>query len=141
MPALKGHFVNTSLAATLRTAALALSVAALPAFAQNVIKIGEINSYKAQPAFLDPYKKGMELAVEEINAAGGVNGKKLQLITRDDNASPGDAVRAAEELLSREKVDVLSGAFLSHIGLALGDFAKQRKVFCLAGEPLTDKIV
>jgi branched-chain amino acid transport system substrate-binding protein len=39
----------------------------------------------------------MELAVDEINAAGGVNGKKLQLITRDDNASPGDAVRAAEE--------------------------------------------
>jgi branched-chain amino acid transport system substrate-binding protein len=126
---------------TWRTAALALSLAALPAFAQNVIKIGEINSYKAQPAFLDPYKKGMELAVEEINAAGGVNGKQLQLITRDDNASPGDAVRAAEELLSREKVDVLSGAFLSHIGLALGDFAKQRKVFFLAGEPLTDKMV
>ena len=111
------------------------------AFSQGVIKIGEINSYKAQPAFLEPYKKGMELAVEEINAAGGVNGKKLQLITRDDNASPGDAVRAAEELLSREKVDVLSGAFLSHIGLALGDFAKQRKVFFLAGEPLTDKMV
>ena len=111
------------------------------AFSQGVIKIGEINSYKAQPAFLEPYKKGMELAVDEINAAGGVNGKKLQLITRDDNASPGDAVRAAEELLTREKVDVLSGAFLSHIGLALGDFAKQRKVFFLAGEPLTDKMV
>ena len=137
----KATFVNTTLRSTLRTAALALSVAALPAFAQNVIKIGEINSYKAQPAFLDPYKKGMELAVEEINAKGGVNGKQLQLVIRDDNASPGDAVRAAEELLSREKVDVLSGAFLSHIGLALGDFAKQRKVFFLAGEPLTDKMV
>ncbi len=136
--------MNFCLAHTLRTAALLLSVAVLPTLpvmAQNVIKIGEINSYKAQPAFLDPYKKGMELAVEEINAAGGVNGKQLQLITRDDNASPGDAVRAAEELLSREKVDVLSGAFLSHIGLALGDFAKQRKVFFLAGEPLTDKMV
>ena len=133
--------MNTPLAYVARTAALLLSMAALPAFAQNVIKIGEINSYKAQPAFLDPYKKGMELAVEEINAKGGVNGKQLQLITRDDNASPGDAVRAAEELLSREKVDVLSGAFLSHIGLALGDFAKQRKVFFLAGEPLTDKMV
>jgi branched-chain amino acid transport system substrate-binding protein len=137
----KATFVNTTLRTALRTAALALSVATLPVMAQNVIKIGEINSYKAQPAFLDPYKKGMELAVEEINAAGGVNGKQLQLITRDDNASPGDAVRAAEELLSREKVDVLSGAFLSHIGLALGDFAKQRKVFFLAGEPLTDKMV
>jgi branched-chain amino acid transport system substrate-binding protein len=137
----KATVVNTTLRITLRTTALALSLACLPAFAQNIIKIGEINSYKAQPAFLDPYKKGMELAVEEINAAGGVNGKQLQLITRDDNASPGDAVRAAEELLSREKVDVLSGAFLSHIGLALGDFAKQRKVFFLAGEPLTDKMV
>jgi branched-chain amino acid transport system substrate-binding protein len=137
----KATVVNTTLRITLRTTALALSLACLPAFAQNIIKIGEINSYKAQPAFLDPYKKGMELAVEEINAAGGVNGKQVQLITRDDNASPGDAVRAAEELLSREKVDVLSGAFLSHIGLALGDFAKQRKVFFLAGEPLTDKMV
>ena len=115
--------MNTPFVSALRTVTLILSVAALPAFAQNVIKIGEINSYKAQPAFLDPYKKGMELAVEEINAAGGVNGKQLQLITRDDNASPGDAVRAAEELLSREKVDVLSGAFLSHIGLALGEVA------------------
>ena len=111
------------------------------AHAQGTIKIGEINSYKAQPAFLEPYKKGMELAVEEINAAGGVNGKKLELITRDDNASPGDAVRAAEELVSREKIDVLAGAFLSNTGLALTDFAKQKKFFYLAGEPLTDKII
>jgi branched-chain amino acid transport system substrate-binding protein len=111
------------------------------AHAQGVIKIGEINSYKAQPAFLEPYKKGMELAVEEINAAGGVNGKKVELIVRDDNANPGDAVRAAEELVSREKVDVLTGSFLSHIGLALTDFAKQKKFFFLAAEPLTDKIV
>ena len=58
-------------------ASLAALAASLPAHAQGVIKIGEINSYKAQPAFLEPYKKGMELAVEEINAAGGVNGKKL----------------------------------------------------------------
>jgi branched-chain amino acid transport system substrate-binding protein len=111
------------------------------AHAQGVIKIGEINSYKAQPAFLEPYKKGMELAVEEINAAGGINGKKVELIVRDDNANPGEAVRAAEELVSREKVDVLTGSFLSHIGLALTDFAKQKKVFFLAAEPLTDKIV
>jgi branched-chain amino acid transport system substrate-binding protein len=109
--------------------------------AQGVIKIGEINSYKAQPAFLEPYKKGMELAIEEINASGGVNGSKLELVIRDDNANPGEAVRAAEELISREKVDVLTGSFLSHIGLALTDFAKQKKVFFLASEPLTDKIV
>jgi branched-chain amino acid transport system substrate-binding protein len=118
-----------------------VSLMAPLAHAQGVIKIGEINSYKAQPAFLEPYKKGMDLAIEEINAAGGVNGKKLELIIRDDNANPGEAVRAAEELFSREKVDVLTGSFLSHIGLALTDFAKQKKIFFLASEPLTDKIV
>jgi branched-chain amino acid transport system substrate-binding protein len=115
--------------------------ACITASGQDVIKIGEINSYKAQPAFLEPYKKGMELAIDQINAAGGLNGKKVQLITRDDNANPGDAVRVAEELISRDKVDVLTGSFLSHIGLALTDFAKQKKVFFLASEPLTDKIV
>jgi len=118
-----------------------LAATSTASHAQGVIKIGEINSYKVQPAFLEPYKKGMELAVEQINAAGGVNGKKLQLIVRDDNGNPGDAVRAAEELVSREQVDVLTGSFLSNIGLALTDFAKQKKFFFLAGEPLTDKIV
>ena len=122
---------------------LALGAALLagaPAHAQGVIKIGELNSYKAQPALLEPYKKGMELAVEEANKAGGVNGKKIELITRDDNANPGDAVRVAEELVSREKVDVLTGTFLSNTGLAVADFAKQKQVFFLAGEPLTDKL-
>ena len=123
-----------------RLAAVAALASTSVAFAQGVIKIGEINSYKAQPAFLEPYKKGMELAVDEINAKGGVNGKKIELITRDDNANPGDVVRAAEELVSREKVDMLAGAFLSNTGLALADFAKQKKFFYLAGEPLTDKM-
>jgi len=118
----------------------ALTTALVPAHAQGVIKIGEVNSYKAQPAFLEPYKKGMELAVEEINAKGGVNGKKVELITRDDNANPGDAVRVAEELVAREKIDVLTGTFLSNTGLAVADFAKQKKIFFLAGEPLTDKM-
>ena len=113
---------------------------AYPALAQGTIKIGELNSYKAQPAFLDGYKKGWELAVEEVNAAGGVNGKKLEVVSRDDGATPGDAVRVAEELVTREKVDVLTGTFLSHIGLAVTEFAGKRKVFFLAAEPLTDKI-
>jgi branched-chain amino acid transport system substrate-binding protein len=111
-----------------------------PAAAQGVIKIGELNSYKSQPAFLDPYRKGWELAIEEINAAGGVLGRKLEVVSRDDNANPGDAVRVAEELVSREGVNILTGTFLSHIGLAVTDFSKQKKVFFLAAEPLTDKI-
>ena len=119
---------------------LSLLAFVVTAQAQSVVKIGEVNSYKAQAAFLEPYKKGMELAVEQINAAGGVNGRKIELITRDDNANPGDAVRAAEELVAREKIDVLTGTFLSNTGLAVADFAKQKKLFFLAGEPLTDKM-
>jgi branched-chain amino acid transport system substrate-binding protein len=114
---------------------------AASAYAQNTIKIGEINSYKTQSNFLEPYKKGMELALEEINSSGGLLGKKVEIISRDDNSNPGDAVRVAEELVSREKVDVLTGTFLSHIGLAVTDFSKQKKFFFLAAEPLTDKIV
>jgi branched-chain amino acid transport system substrate-binding protein len=111
-----------------------------PAFAQQTIKIGELNSYKAQPAFLDPYKKGWELAVEEVNAKGGINGKKLEVISRDDGANPGDAVRVADELITREGVNIIAGTFLSHIGLAVTEFAGKKQVFFLAAEPLTDKI-
>jgi branched-chain amino acid transport system substrate-binding protein len=110
------------------------------AFSQT-IKLGELNSYKVFPAFLEPYKKGMELALEEINASGGVLGKKLELVTRDDGGNPGDAVRVAEELISREKVNVLMGTFASNVGLAVSNLAAQRKVLFIASEPLTDKIV
>src|SRR3954465_7476291 len=110
------------------------------AFSQT-IKLGELNSYKVFPAFLEPYKKGMDLAVEEVNAAGGVLGRKIEGVVRDDNGTPGDAVRVAEELVSREKVAMLMGTFASNVGLAVADFAKQRKVPFLASEPLTDKIV
>ena len=72
-------------AITLLAGALSLS-AALPASAQQTIKIGELNSYKSQPAFLEPYKKGWEMATDEINAAGGVLGKKLEIVSRDDGA-------------------------------------------------------
>src|SRR6187551_3418042 len=99
----------------LRLAAIAACLGG-PALAQGTIKIGELNSYKAQPAFLEPYKKGWELAVEEINGKGGVLGKKLEVISRDDGASPGDAVRVANELVTREGVNILAGTFLSNTG-------------------------
>jgi branched-chain amino acid transport system substrate-binding protein len=121
-------------------ASAALIATSLPAAAQNTIRIGELNSYKSQPAFLDPYKKGIELAVEEINAKGGVLGKKIEIVQRDDGANPGEAVRVAEELVTREGVPLIAGTFLSHIGLAVTNFAGQKKVFFLAAEPLTDKI-
>src|SRR5258708_29858285 len=111
-----------------------------PAIAQDTVKIGELNSYKAAPAFLEPYKKGWEFAVEEINAKSGVLGKKLEVVSRDDGASPGDAVRVANELVTREGINVIAGTFLSNIGLAVTEFAGKEKVFFLAAEPLTDKI-
>jgi branched-chain amino acid transport system substrate-binding protein len=110
------------------------------AFSQTV-KVGELNSYKVFPAFLEPYKKGWELALEEVNASGGVNGRKLEVVSRDDGGTPGDAVRVAEELLSREKAAVLMGTFASNVGLAVANLANQRKVVFVAAEPLTDKIV
>jgi branched-chain amino acid transport system substrate-binding protein len=114
---------------------------ARPALAQEPIKLGELNSYKTFASFLEPYRKGWQLALEEVNAAGGVLGRKLEIVSRDDNGNPGDAVRVAEELLAREKVHLLMGTFASNVGLAVADLAKQRKVLFLAAEPLTDKIV
>src|SRR5688500_19723248 len=119
---------------------LLLALAATPALSQP-IKIGELNSYKVFAAFLEPYKKGMELALEEINADGGVDGRKLELVVRDDGGTPGDAVRVAEELIARERVHVRMGTLPSNVGLAVASHANQRQKLFLASEPLTDKIV
>ena len=83
---------------------------------------------RCSPPSSSHYKKGMDLAVEEVNAAGGVNGRKIELvIARRQRQSRRRHCASAEELVSREKVDVIAGGFLSNIGLALADFAKQKK--------------
>src|ERR1700743_686600 len=130
---LRRHFVGPGLA-------IAVAGMANSAMAQGEIKIGEINSYSLLPAFTDPYRKGWQLAVEEVNAAGGINGKKLVVISKDDGGKPADAQTAASDLVSSENVAMLCGTFLSNIGLAVSDFAKEKKVFFLAAEPLTDAI-
>jgi branched-chain amino acid transport system substrate-binding protein len=122
-------------------AAVSLSSLPFPATTQEVIKLGEINSYEAFASFLEPYRKGWVMALEEENAAGGVLGRRIEIVSRDDYGDAGTAVRLAEELLAREKVHFLMGTFPSNIGLAVADFARQRKVLFLASEPLTDKIV
>src|SRR3954447_16735501 len=144
-PALQPREMEHRMSTRFQLLALAAASAAVvclgtPVVAQTTIKIGELNSYKSQPAFLEPYRKGWELAVEEINAKGGVLGKKLEVISRDDGSTPGDAVRVADELVTREGVNIIAGTFLSHIGLAVTEFAGKKKVFFLAAEPLTDKI-
>jgi branched-chain amino acid transport system substrate-binding protein len=120
---------------------LLLTVWAGSGFAQGTLKVGELNSYKVFPAFLEPYKKGWQLAAEEINRAGGINGRRLEVVSRDDGGTPGDAVRVAEELISREQVSVLMGTFASNVGLAVANLAHQRRIVFIAAEPLTDKIV
>jgi len=127
--------------ALLATATLATVLAAnVSALAQDTIKIGEINSYSGLPSFTEPYRKGWQLALEQINTAGGVDGKKLEVISKDDGGKPADAVTAANELVSNDGVVMLAGTFFSNIGLAVSDFAKQKKILFLAAEPLTDAI-
>jgi branched-chain amino acid transport system substrate-binding protein len=117
-----------------------LAITSAPSSAQDV-RIGELNSYSRMAAFAVPYRNGMQLAQDEINAKGGVmGGKKMDIVFRDDGGTPGDAVRVAEELLTRENVSFLAGTFLSNVGLAVADFANQKKVLFLATEPLTDAI-
>ena len=123
------------------TAFAALGLMAGAAAAQDSIKIGEINSYSGMPGFTQPYRKAWELALEEINKSGGVLGKKLEVVVRDDGGKPGDAVKIAEEMVLKDKVVMIGGTFLSNIGLAVTDFAAQQKVFFLAAEPLADQIV
>lgn len=120
---------------------LACAASAPLARAAETIKIGEINSYTRIPAFTEPYRKGWQLAVEQINAAGGVLGKRLEVISRDDAGKPGDAVKIAEELISKDHVALLAGTFFSNIGLAVSDFAAQNRVLFMAAEPLSDAIV
>ena len=86
--------MSMTAAAVVATAMMGSSAAQ----AAEPIRIGEINSYTALADFTQPYKKGWQMAVEEVNAAGGVLGRPLEVIARDDNGKPGNAVTIAEEL-------------------------------------------
>src|ERR1700709_1234773 len=123
------------------TASALVAPAIVHAQGDTPIRIGEINSYTAVPAFTVPYRSGWQLAVEHVNAAGGVLGRKLEVISRADAGRPPDAIRLAGELIDDQKVDLLAGTFLSNIGLALGDFALQNKKLFVGSEPLTDALV
>ncbi|MEN0076548.1 MAG: ABC transporter substrate-binding protein [Paracraurococcus sp.] len=120
---------------------MALGAPALGRAQAGPIRIGEINSYTAQPAFLLPYRNGWTLALEQVNAAGGINGRRLETVHRDDGGKPEDAVRLAGELANAEKVALLAGGFLSNVGLAISDYANQNRMLYLASEPLTDALV
>lgn len=120
-------------------AALALGAPSVHA-QQAPIKIGELNSYARQAAFTVPYRNGWQMALDEINAKGGVLGRKIEIISREDGATTGDATRVADELVTREGATLLFGSFLSNVGVAMADFANQKKIVYIAAEPLTDAI-
>ncbi|WP_153769074.1 ABC transporter substrate-binding protein [Labrenzia sp. CE80] len=122
-------------------AAAAIAVIGSSAYAADTIKIGEINHYKRLAAFAEPYKKGVELALSEINEAGGVLGKDLEFIFRDDQGKPGEAVKIAEELMTRDGAVMLTGTILSNVGLAISSFAAEKGYIYLAAEPLADALV
>src|SRR5262245_3998481 len=127
---------------TLIGAALVLVVLGLgPAAAQSPIRIGEINSYSGIGApFTGAYKLGAEMAIDEINAKGGVLGRKLEVLFRDDKGQPAEAVKHAQDLVESDKVALIAGTFLSNVGLAVSDWAKQNKVMFVAAEPLTEAL-
>ncbi len=122
--------------------ALALMLAfPAQAGAQQLIRIGEINSYTGIAAgFTLPYRQAVEMAVDEVNAGGGLLGRRVEVLFRDDKGNPAEAVKHAQELVFGEKVSLLAGTFLSNVGLAVSDFAKQNKGLFVAAEPLSEAI-
>ncbi len=126
-----------------RTLALAAAMIGSVAHAAETppIRIGDISSYSALPVGTRGYRQGFELARDQINARGGVIGRKIEIIARDDAGKPDVAITQAGQLVDGERVDLLTGTILSHVGLAVADFAKQKQVFFLASQPLTDALI
>jgi branched-chain amino acid transport system substrate-binding protein len=103
----------STLTRSLLTFAAAAALAASAA-AQDTIKVGEYASLTGKEAsFGQQSHKGLTLAIAEINAAGGVLGKKLELITEDNQTKSGESATAVKKLISRDKVVALIGEVAS----------------------------
>src|SRR5207247_813708 len=94
----------------------------------------------APALFREPATKGAMMFVEEINARGGVLGRKLELITRDSKADANEAVRQARELILKDNVDFLVGTLTSAEGPAVSVVAKENKIVFIAPIPKTDQL-
>jgi branched-chain amino acid transport system substrate-binding protein len=107
-------------------AAAAVAMTAVPAFAQ--IKIGSAGPMTGQyAAFGEQLKRGAQMAVDEINAAGGVNGQKLQLIIGDDACDPKQATAVANQMAS-DKVPFVAGHFCSGSSIPASDIYREAKI-------------
>ena len=121
---------------------LALALAGPPAaLAQKPIRVGFPMPLSGPAALYgDPALKGAQLFVEELNAKGGVLGRKLELLPRDSKANPDEAVRVSRELILKENVDFLVGTLTSAEGPAVSVVAKENKVVFIAPIPKTDQL-
>lgn len=105
------------------------------------IKIGVITPLTGEGAtYGDATKKGADLAVEEINAAGGINGEKLKLIYEDDQIKPEAGVNAIQKLINVDRVTVILGAFGSSVTLAIAPIAEKNRVVLLSASSTADAI-
>ena len=113
----------------------------LAAEAQKPIKVGMPMPLSGPPAlFGEPASKGAQMFVEEINAKGGVLGRKIELIVRDSKADANEAVRVAREMILKENVDFLVGTLTSAEGPAVSVVAKENKIVFIAPIPKTDQL-
>ena len=104
-------------------------VTALPAIAANEIKIGLVTALSGQSARAgEAITRGLSIAIDELNAAGGVLGRKFLLVSRDDEATPAKGVTAARELVFNEKVAVLFGGLDTPVSMAIVPIMNQAKV-------------
>jgi branched-chain amino acid transport system substrate-binding protein len=102
---------------------------ALPAIAANEIKIGLVTALSGQSARAgEAITRGLSVAIDELNAAGGVLGRKFLLVSRDDEATPAKGVTAARELVFNEKVAVLFGGLDTPVSMAIVPIMNQAKV-------------
>ncbi len=108
----------------------ALGVAlAFPASAQETIKIGLVTALSGQSARAgEAITRGLSVAIDELNAKGGVLGRKFELVRRDDEATPAKGVIAARELIFKEKVAVLFGGLDTPVSMAIVPIANAEKV-------------
>src|SRR3954470_16006902 len=119
------------------------AAAALPAAAQEPVKIGLVTALSGQSARAgEALTRGLQVAIDEINARGGVlKGRKLELLRRDDEATPAKGVIAARELVFKEKVAVLFGGLDTPVSLAIVPLMNQEKLPFMgpwaAGTPIT----
>ena len=109
---------------------------------QDTIKLGLVAAMSGQSAKSgEAIVRGLSLAIDEINAKGGVLGKKVELVVRDDESNPAKGVVAARELVQREKVAALFGGLDTPVSMAIVPFMNQSKVPFMgvwaAGTPIT----